>query len=229
MTDIASVQNRAWSPGARLLSCGLAVRVSRPWPGAMGRAMRRFIYARRLDACGRNVVFGRNVVLRHPDRIRIGDDVVIDDDCVLDAGHEANAGIAIGAGASLGRHTVLACVGGDIELGAASNLGFHCEVRSASRVRIGADTLFGARCSVLAGGSDDGRTASHGLGPDWPARGVGIGAGVWMGPGAKVMSGVSVGAGAMIAAGAVVCRDVPDRGVALGSPARMVGVRETRG
>ncbi len=47
----------------------------------------------------------------------------------------------------------------------------------------------------------------------------------WLGFGAIVLSGVHIGKGAVIGAGAVVTHDVPEGAVAVGSPARVVKMR----
>jgi acetyltransferase-like isoleucine patch superfamily enzyme len=47
-----------------------------------------------------------------------------------------------------------------------------------------------------------------------------------MGAGAKVMDGVIIGADAIVGAGAVLTVNVPERGVAMGRPARLVGSRD---
>ena len=52
-----------------------------------------------------------------------------------------------------------------------------------------------------------------------------IGAGCWLGAGVKVLDGVTMGAHAIVGAGAVVKADVPDYGVAVARPARVVGSR----
>ena len=49
-----------------------------------------------------------------------------------------------------------------------------------------------------------------------------IGKQVWIGANATILPGVTVGDGAVIAAGAVVTRDVPERAVVAGVPARVV-------
>lgn len=48
---------------------------------------------------------------------------------------------------------------------------------------------------------------------------------VWCGCGVKVLRGVCIGRGSVIAAGAVVTRDLPPYSIAMGIPAKVVGVR----
>jgi acetyltransferase-like isoleucine patch superfamily enzyme len=208
-----------------LLKHETVVLLSQHVPGALGLVLRQRLYPSLLGACGRNVVFGQNVVLRHPHKIRIGDNVVIDDNCLLDAKGDANRGIVIGSGVFVGRNTILSCKNGDIEIEAGANLGFNCEVFSASRVGIGRDTRLAAYCYVIGG--------DHGFAdPERPigeqvrtSAGVTIGAGAWLGAGAKILDGVSIGDGAVVGAAAVVRDMVPARAIAVGVPARVVGTR----
>jgi acetyltransferase-like isoleucine patch superfamily enzyme len=194
-------------------------------PGALGLVLRKLLYPRLLGACGRNVVFGQNVVLRHPGKVHIGDNVVIDDNCLVDAKGETNAGIRIGHGVFIGRNTILSCKNGDIELGDRANIGFNCEVFSASRVVLGQDALLAAYCYVVGGDHDYADTSKAVLAQGRVSLGVTIGDGVWMGSGAKVLDGVTVGKHAIIGAQAVVRESVPDYGVAVGVPAKLVAVR----
>lgn len=213
-------------PGlAALLKYELVVTAAQWLPGALGLALRKTLYPLLLGACGRNVVFGQNVVLRHPHKIRIGDNVVVDDNCLLDAKGETNGGIAIGSGVFVGRNTILSCKNGDIELADGANLGFNCEVFSASRVRIGARTLLAAYCYVVGGDHDFSDPTKSVLEQARTSRGVAIGDGVWMGAGAKILDGVRVGDHAIVGAEAVVRDDVPDYATAVGVPARVIAVR----
>ena len=129
-------------------------------PGALGLALRKVCYRWLLGSCGRNVVFGQNVVLRHPHKIHIADNVVVDDNCLLDAKGDANQGIRIGRGVFIGRNTILSCKNGDIEIADGANIGFNCEIFSASRVRVGQDTLLAAYV-YLVGGDHDARDRSR--------------------------------------------------------------------
>jgi acetyltransferase-like isoleucine patch superfamily enzyme len=208
-----------------LLRYELVVTFSQSFPGALGLALRRALYPRLLGSCGRNVVFGQNVVLRHPHKIHLGDNVLIDDNCLIDAKGESNAGIRIGNGVFVGRNTILSCKNGDIELADGANIGFNCEIFSASRVRVGAGVLMAAYGYVIGGDHDFSDPSKSVLDQTRVSAGVTIGDGVWMGAGAKVLDGVTIGNDSVIGAAAVVREDVPARAVAVGIPARVVSTR----
>jgi len=208
-----------------LIQYELIVTVAQPRAGALGLALRKFLYPLLLGSCGSNVVFGQNVVLRHPHKIRVGDNVVVDDNCLLDAKGTDNRGIEIGSGVFVGRNTILSCKNGDIELAQGANLGFNCEVFSASRVRIGANTLVAAYAYVIGGDHDFSDPSAAILAQGRTSAGVTIGDGAWIGAGAKILDGVTVGDGAIVGAGAVVRENVPADAIAVGIPARLVGSR----
>ena len=208
-----------------LLKYELIVTLTQNCPGALGLALRKALYPSLLGGCGRNVVFGQNVVLRHPHKIHVGDDVVIDDNCLIDAKGESNAGIRIGSGVFIGRNSILSCKNGDIELARGANIGFNCEIFSASRVRIGADVLMAAYSYVIGGDHDFSDASRPVIEQTRRSTGVSIGDGAWIGAGAKILDGVTIGDGAVIGAAAVVREDVPARAVAVGIPARVVSTR----
>lgn len=210
---------------ASLIVYELIVTFTQSLPGALGLALRKALYPSLLGSCGRNVVFGQNVSLRHPHKIHIGDNVVIDDNCLVDAKGETNSGIRIGSGVFIGRNTILSCKNGDIELADGANIGFNCEIFSASTVRIGARTLLAAYTYVIGGTHDMADPSKSILEQERRSEGVTIGEGAWIGAGVKVLDGVAVGDHAVVGAGAVVTRDVPARSVAVGIPAKVVSNR----
>jgi acetyltransferase-like isoleucine patch superfamily enzyme len=213
-------------PGlAALLKYELVITLAQARAGAFGLVLRKRLYPWLLGSCGRNVVFGQNVVLRHPHKIHIGSNVVIDDNCLLDAKGETNRGIAIGDGVFVGRNSILSCKNGDIELKDAANIGFNCEVFSASQVRIGASVLMAAYSYVIGGDHDFSDVTKAVLAQPRISAGVTIGDGAWTGAGVKILDGVTVGAHAVIGAGAVVRQDVAPWAVAVGVPARVVSTR----
>jgi acetyltransferase-like isoleucine patch superfamily enzyme len=242
MTEIQRAQDQLFAGGQSARQRYSALVVGRPgWsallhyelvqlfgqhvPGALGLVLRKTFFPSLLGACGRNVVFGQNVVLRHPHKIRIGDNVVIDDNCLIDAKGETNAGITIGSGVFIGRNAILSCKNGDISLADGANVGFNCEIFSASRVSIGRDTLLAAYCYVIGGDHDFSDPAAAVLAQGRRSEGVSIGEGAWLGAGAKILDGVTIGDRAVVGAGAVVRDAVPEGAITVGIPARVVGQR----
>jgi acetyltransferase-like isoleucine patch superfamily enzyme len=208
-----------------LLSYELVTTFSQSCPGALGLLLRKTLYPLLLGSCGGNVVFGQHVTLRHPHKIRIGRNVVIDDNCLIDAKGDSNRGISIGDGVFIGRNTILSCKNGDIEIADGANIGFNCELFSASRVSIGASTLLAAYSYVIGGDHDFADPSTPVLDQSRRSTGVTIGAGAWLGAGAKILDGVEVGDRAIIGAGAVVREHVPPGAIAVGIPARVVSTR----
>src|SRR3954469_372813 len=191
-------------PGlAALLKYELVVMLAQPRAGALGLLLRKQLYPWLLGSCGRNVVFGQNVVLRHPHKVHIGSNVVIDDNCLIDAKGESNRGIRIGDGVFVGRNSILSCKNGDIELADGANIGFNCEVFSASRVTIGRGVLMAAYGYVIGGDHDFSDPSKTVLEQTRTSAGVSIGDGAWLGAGAKILDGVTLGSHAVIGAGAV--------------------------
>lgn len=208
-----------------LIKHEFVVLLSQSVPGALGLVLRKTLYPLLLGSCGRNVVFGQNVVIRHPHKIHIADNVVIDDNCLVDAKGESNTGIRIARGAFIGRNTILSCKNGDIEIAEGANVGFNCEVFSASRVRIGRNALVAAYCYLIGGDHDFSDASRPVIEQARKSAGITVGDGAWLGAGAKVLDGVDIGANAVVGAGAVVRNSVPERATAVGVPARVVGTR----
>ena len=211
-----------------LLSYELVVLLTQWVPGALGLALRKICYPWLLGGCGRNVVFGQNVVLRHPHKVVIGDNVVIDDNCLIDAKGTSNRGIRIGNGVFIGRNTILSCKNGDIEIADRANIGFNCEIFSASRVIIGQDVLIAAYAYVVGGDHEATDRSKPVTEQGRQSKGVTISEGAWLGAGVTVFDGVAVGAHAIAGAGAVVRADIPAGSTAVGVPARVLDTRTRR-
>jgi acetyltransferase-like isoleucine patch superfamily enzyme len=208
-----------------LLKYELIVMAAQNAPGALGLWLRKSCYPALLGRCGRNVVFGRNVVLRHPHKIRIGDNVVVDDNCLVDAKGDSNDGISIGSGVFIGRNTILSCKNGDIAIADDANVGFNCEIFSASRVTIGRGALLAAY-TYLIGGDHDAADRSVGvLEQSRQSKGIAVGAGSWLGARVSVLDGVTIGDRAIVGAHAVVRSDIPAGATAVGVPARILPTR----
>lgn len=191
-------------------------------PGALGLVLRARLYPKLLKRCGKNVSFGANVILRHPHKIEISDNVVIDDNCLLDAKGMDNNGIRIGSGVFIGRNSILSCKNGDIVLGDNVNIGFNCEIFSASNVTLGANTLVAAYCYFIGGGHEYGDTDASILEQGRYSHGINVGEDAWFGAGAKVLDHVTIGSHSIIGAGAVVTKNTPEYSVSVGVPAKVI-------
>lgn len=215
-------------PGLGPLVAFELVTLASAWvPGALGLFLRSKLYPLVLGKVGRNVVFGVNVTIRHPHKIAIGDNVVIDDGCCLDAKGTDNGGIAIGSGVFVGRNTILSCKNGDIIVDDHANIGFNCEIFSASRVRLGKHTLMAAYTYLVGGDHLYDRVDIPVLQQGRTARGIDVDDHVWLGTHVVVTDGSRVGRDAIIGAGAVVVGEIPAFAIATGIPARVVRDRRS--
>jgi acetyltransferase-like isoleucine patch superfamily enzyme len=217
-------------PGVGALIAYEAAMLLASWvPGALGLVLRSRLYPMILGSVGRNVVFGVNVTLRHPHKIHIADNVVIDDQCCLDAKGTDNHGITIGNGVFVGRNTILSCKNGDIVIEDRANIGFNCEIFSASRVRVGKDILIAAYTYLVGGDHLYDRTDIPVLQQGRTARGIDVGDGAWLGTHVVVTDGSTIGRDAIIGAGAVVVGDIPEFSIATGIPAKVTRNRREAG
>jgi len=191
-------------------------------PGALGLALRSWLYPLLLGTSGRGVTFGVGVVLRHPGKIRLGDHVVIDDYCCLDAKGTSNRGIDVGTRVFVGRNTILSCKNGDIVIDDDANIGFNAEIFSASRVRVGKKVLMAAYTYLVGGDHLYDRTDIPVLDQGRTAQGIDVDDHAWLGAHVVVTDGSRVGRDAIVGAGAVVVGEIPDFAIATGIPAKVV-------
>jgi len=191
-------------------------------PGALGLALRSWLYPFLLGTSGRGVPFGVGVVLRHSGKIRLGDHVVIDDYCCLDAKGTSNRGIDVGTRVFVGRNTILSCKNGDIVIDDDANIGLNAEIFSASRVRVGKKVLMAAYTYLVGGDHLYDRTDIPVLDQGRTAQGIDVDDHAWLGAHVVVTDGSRVGRDAIVGAGAVVVGEIPDFAIATGIPAKVV-------
>jgi maltose O-acetyltransferase len=117
---------------------------------------------------------------------------------------------------------------GNIVFGDHVHMGPSCELHGEGGIQIGNGVVFAPEVVVY--------TRSHNFdGKDLQAlpfddkvlvRRVKIDDYVWVGRKAIILPGVHIGKGAVIGAGAVVSKSIPDYGVAVGNPAKIVKYRD---
>lgn len=126
----------------------------------------------------------------------------------------------IGAGSILGK---------DVYVDHHVTVGRNCKIQNGAYlyygVALGAGVFVGPRAILLndkhpRATNPDGSLKSD---ANWAVSRVIVGKGASIGGGAIILPGVEIGPYAMVAAGAVVTHDVPDYGLVMGVPARLVG------
>jgi acetyltransferase-like isoleucine patch superfamily enzyme len=151
---------------------------------------------------GSGVVLEAGVLVFHPENIEIGDDVYVGHQTILKGYHKNR--ITIGDGAWIGQ---------------------QCFLHGAGGITIGRNVGIGPGVKIV--------TSSHRLDQldrpilksDLEFAPVVVEDDSDIGTGAILLPGVRVGRGAQVGAGAVVTRDVAERGIVAGVPARALGRR----
>ncbi|KJZ20668.1 acyltransferase [Loktanella sp. S4079] len=164
-----------------------------------GRVWATQIHRATLKSVGAGCVFQPGVRFGRPDQTTIGDHCYFWRGC--DASSERSDGyLQIGDGVQINMNTHLDMTGG-LSLG--------------DGVMISQDVLV--------------YTHDHGLDPRSVPQPIGkeIATGAWIGARAVIMPSCRrIGTGAVIGAGAIVTKDVPDRAIVAGNPARIVRMRD---
>ena len=198
-----------------------------PLPGALGVWLRQQLYGSLFKSFGPGVIIGRNVAIRNPKRIALGKGVVIEENGTLDAKGTEGKGIAIGAGCFIGKGTIISVSGGTIEIDEGSNIGSYVRIGTLGHTRVGRKVLMAAYCYLVGAGHEAARTDIPILDqPNTSAGGVTVGDGAWLGARVTVMDGVTVGKDTIVGAHSLVTKDLPDRVIALGTPASVLRPRE---
>ena len=126
---------------------------------------------------------------------------------------------------SIGSNTVIRppfyCdYGFNIHIGSDVFINFNCIILDVVKVSIGNKTLIAPGVQILS--------ADHPREPEMRKAGlelgrpVTIGHNVWIGAGALILPGVTIGDHSIIGAGSVVIKDIPEKCVVAGNPARIV-------
>jgi len=148
--------------------------------------------------------------------------VIIDGEIVV----TGTSNIQIGNKTRIGRDTELETTGeGEILIAEDVRINRGTTICAYSQISIGYKCLIGELVSI--------RDANHGIKKtsyvkDQPhnAKPIKIGNDAWIGRGSCILSGVIIGDGAVIGANSVVTKDIPPYSIAVGSPAKVIKLRQ---
>lgn len=108
--------------------------------------------------------------------------------------------------------------GKNLKLGKNIFINQNCQILDLGGVTIDDDVMIGPRVNLLS--------ETHPIEPESRkaliAKPIHVKTGAWIGAGATILPGVTVGEHSVVAAGAVVSKDVPDRTVVAGVPAKII-------
>jgi acetyltransferase-like isoleucine patch superfamily enzyme len=137
--------------------------------------------------------------------------------------------IRIGPGAMIDAFVKIKPAGGDgdVVIGANSYINSGCVIYSGNGVRIGADVLIAANCTLAATNHafDDPRRPIRTQGFAPSRGGIEIGDDVWIGANCVLLDGTRIGRGCVIAAGSVVRGTLEPGMIYAGSPLRAIRPR----
>jgi acetyltransferase-like isoleucine patch superfamily enzyme len=150
--------------------------------------------------------------------------VVIQENSVLDA-FDIRGRIELKNHVQISRNSLLKSGKGRIEIGESVYVGPNAVFYGIGGIRIGAHCLIANNVQLLSGNhvyKDRNRLIKTQGAENHP---IVIGEDVWLGASVIVLAGVTIGRGAVIGAGSVVRKDIPEYGIAVGNPARVVRTR----
>jgi acetyltransferase-like isoleucine patch superfamily enzyme len=133
--------------------------------------------------------------------------------------------ISVGDNAWIEHGASFCAFGGSIDIGPSVFVGPNVVIYGQGGVTIGEESLISMHCCILS--------SEHTVpGPGQIIRqqpdillATRIGRDVWLGAGVKVLGGVTIGDGCVVGAGAVVTADLASYSIAVGVPAKVIGLR----
>lgn len=195
--------------------------------GGAGFFLRKVMLPPLFQSCGNHPIFGKGLIIRKPGFIRLGNNISIDDYTMLDGGAEGGAAIRIGDRVVISRGCLIQAKTGSLEIGEDCDIGAGAVVASAGGIRLEPSVLVAGCCYIGGARYRLNETHTPIMRQGVYSRGeIRIGEGSWIGASAVILDGVAIGRGCVVGAGSVVTEDIPDYGVAVGNPARVVRIRE---
>lgn len=193
-------------------------------PTVVGIGLRGLLYRliMRMDGIA---AIENGVRLRFADQIHLGANVYIDQGVYM---HACPQGISIGADSFVMHGSVLHVYNfrnlphAFIRVGANSLIGEYNVLRGQGGITVGDRVYTAPMVQLLAVNHVYDDPTRPMVEQGITAEGIVIEDDVWIGAGAVITDGVTVGRGSVVAAGAVVTKDVPERTLVGGVPARVI-------
>lgn len=195
-------------------------------PGALGFALRKYLYKKIFKQVGHNVIFGRNVSIGHPRQICIGNNCLIADNCELNASGD-DGEIIIGNNVTIGRSAFIRTKGGKVVIGDNSAIGARSIlVTRNTDIEIGENHMMGAYGYIGTGSHQYQDETIPMNRQKYIAEPVLIEEDVWLGIRVTVLPGSIIRKGSVVGACSMVNGEIESYQVATGIPAKKVKSRK---
>lgn len=233
LQDLVFSNNDSWVKRYRQLVCGdtgngfllkfeLITGLAGGLPGAVGFALRKYLYKYIIKKMGDRVIFGRNISIGHPQQIHIGHNCLIADNCELNASGE-DGEIIIGNNVTIGRSAFIRTKGGKIIIGDNSAIGARSVlVTRNTDIIIGKNHMMGAFVYIGTGSHQYEITDIPMNRQEYIAKPVEIEEDVWIGIRATILPGSRIRTGSVIGACSLVTGEIGPYQVAAGTPAKKI-------
>lgn len=187
-------------------------------PNSLALPTRPFLFSSIFGSIGKGCRFGKGLIIRRPKQIHIGSHVTIEEDVSLDV-KGAGKRIFIAGHVTIGAGTIVSCTGGEILIGAGSQVGKRCRLSSSRGLSIGKECHIGDE-SYLIGAAhaydrNDIPIIEQPLtcrGPNWVGNQVEIGRGV------TIRDGVQIGNNCCVADNSLILNHLPANSTVKGAP-----------
>jgi len=165
---------------------------------------------------------GYEMRLRNPKRTLLGRGSTFDARVTLVGGEAESFFLRIGTDCVVRAGSYISGRRGCVDIGPYAYIGHNCWIGGQGRIEIGGWALIAPNVVIISSNHDFRRDDVPYGEQEEIAGLVTIGRNVWIGAGAVVLPDTAIGTGAVVAAGSVVARDVPERSLVAGVPAKVV-------
>lgn len=183
-----------------------------------------------LNKCGMYFFVGKSVKLKHKRFIECGKGVSLGDYVEINA--LSNNKVIIGDNVKIGNYGVIRCTGTLSKLGKGiiigNNCGFddNCFFGASGGIEIGSNVIMGRHVKFHSENHNFNKFDILIKDQGVNNKGIKVGSNCWIGSNVILLDGVNVGDGCVIGAGTIVNINLPDNCIAVGNPARVVGIRK---
>ncbi len=199
-------------------------------PTVFGSFLRGKIYRILLGGMGSSGLVEKNVTLNIPQRLFFGNRVVLGESSVVDP-KGIHGKIIFKNDVHIQRWCRLTTSGeqelpGEIMIGDSVYIGPYSFIHAVGTITIGKNCLFGPRITIIAGNHNYHDKTIPIRFQGGIAKNICIEEDVWLSANVTVLGGVTIGKGAVVGAGSVVTKDIPSFSIAVGIPAKVIGMRK---